>query len=47
MMNIRACWVVVGALLAPALAQVIPDSEAGQADRRSASASAQNGNGKR
>ena len=44
--KMRGWWVMLG-VLSPALAQVSQDGEVGQADRRSASAQPQNGNGKR
>lgn len=44
-MNIIGWWAVLGALISAAQAQEALDIETGQADRRSASASAQSGNG--
>jgi hypothetical protein len=44
-MNIKTCCVIFSCLISATVAQVISDLDAEQADRRSASASAQNGNG--
>ena len=46
-MNVNIWWALTTLLIAATRAQVISDLDVEQADRRSASASAQNGNGKR
>ena len=46
-MTISPRWAVFSLLISATVAQVISDLDTEQADRRSASASAQNGNGKR